>query len=445
MTFTRRLKRALTGDPEARCVYLNNFEVERVWAQGEPGLPGSGFSFSGATVNRMEEVGVLHADVDDVVVLKAPVDEDYLAYLRSLDAARGERLVVEDNVPDRSVTQDVLASPRLLERLRGLADGRTYLAPLGISSDEERLSEVTGLPLAGPSAAVCRHVNGKIFSRELVDDTGLTRVPGSVCRTYGELEQAIAAHLGEGSRVVVKESLGVSGRGMVVLDSRRRADQLLRMLARRGEQAPVSLVVEEWIDKRSDLNYQFLVDRDGATWFETVKTALTKDGVHRGHRFPPKLRPDQVEELRSAATVIGKRLADEGYHGLVGADAMLGTDGTLYPCLEINARFNMATYQNRVAEALIGPAQHALAAVIQLRPTRRHSFSEVSRSLGALLYRSPGGTGVLVNNHATLNAAVTPGKKSAGRLYVICVADTPAGTEELRASAEQALHRMVDQ
>ncbi|MDO0912062.1 ATP-grasp domain-containing protein [Streptomyces sp. DT2A-34] len=445
MTFTRRLKRALTGDPEARFVYLNNFEVERVWGQSEPGLPGSGFSFSGATVNRMEEVGVLHADVNDMVVLKAPVDEEYLAYLQSLDAARGQRLTVENNVPNRSVTQDALASPRLLEHLRGLDDGHTFLAPLGISPDEERLSEVTGLPLSGPSAAVCRHVNGKIFSRELVDDTGLTRVPGAVCRTYEELEEAIAAHLGEGSRVVVKESLGVSGRGMVVLDGRRRADQLLRMLARRGRQAPVSLVVEEWIDKRSDLNYQFTVDRDGATRFETVKTALTQDGVHRGHRFPPDLRPDEVEDLRSASAVIGKRLADEGYYGLVGVDAMLGTDGTLYPCLEINARFNMATYQNRVAETLFGPAQHALATVIHLRPTRTYAFSEVSRALGTLLYRSPGGTGVLINNYATLNAAVTPGKRSAGRLYAICVADTPADAEELRSAAEQALLEMVNQ
>ncbi|MEV6536277.1 ATP-grasp domain-containing protein [Streptomyces sp. NPDC051639] len=407
MTFPRRLKRALTGDPDARFVYLNNFEVERVWGQGEPGLPGAGFSFSGATVNRMEEVGVPHADVNDVVVLKAPVDEEYLAYLRSLDAARGQQLTVDDNVPDRSVTQDALVSPRLLEQLRGLDDGHTFLAPLGISSEEERLSHITGLPLAGPSAAVCRHVNGKTFSRELVDDTGLTRVPGAVCRTYEELEEAIATHHGEGERVVVKESLGVSGRGMVVLDSRRRADQLLRMLARRGRQTPLALVAEEWIDKRLDLNYQFIVDRDGATRFETVKTALTADGVHRGHRFPPDLSPAHVEDLRSAAVVIGKRLADEGYYGLVGVDAMVGADGTLYPCLEINARFNMATYQNRIAESLFGSAQHALAAVIPLRLNRPYTFGEITRTLGALLYRRPGGTGVLINNFATLNAAVT--------------------------------------
>ncbi len=67
----RRLKSALTGDPAARFVYVNNFEVERCWGQGEPRLPGTGLSFSAATVNRIEEVGVLLADEDDAVVLKA--------------------------------------------------------------------------------------------------------------------------------------------------------------------------------------------------------------------------------------------------------------------------------------------------------------------------------------------------------------------------------------
>ena len=110
--FTARLKAALVGDPGARFVYLNNFEVERAWGRDEPGLPGAGLSFSSATVNRMEEVGVLLADDLDVVVLKAPVDAAYAAYLDSLDAAAGRRLTVDRNEPERSVTADALASPR---------------------------------------------------------------------------------------------------------------------------------------------------------------------------------------------------------------------------------------------------------------------------------------------------------------------------------------------
>ncbi|MFD5087458.1 ATP-grasp domain-containing protein [Kitasatospora sp. NPDC058406] len=448
--FTARLKSALVGDPTARFVYLNNFEVERVWGVGEPRLPGTGLSFSSATVNRIEEVGVLLADEHDVVVLKEAVDPGYAAYLRALGAAEGVHLTMDLNRPERSVTEDALDSPRLLESLRALADGRTYLMPLGISEEEERLALAAGLPLAGPTAAVCKHVNGKIFSRELVDASGLTAVPGSVCRTLGELEEALDTHLVEGgSRVVVKESLGVSGRGMVVLDEPKRAEQLLRMIARRaGTDRRVSVVVERWIEKQADLNYQFVVGRGGEVRFETVKTALTENGVHRGHVFPPALRTDQVDELRTAAEVIGKELAAAGYFGLAGVDALLAADGTLYPCLEINARFNMATYQNRIAERLIRDGQFALATTFDLQPARVHGFDEVRAALGELLLdgadrAADGARGVLINNFATLNATLLAGGKPYGRLYAVCVGDDEQDVRRTRERTETLLKEMV--
>ncbi|MDG4830665.1 ATP-grasp domain-containing protein [Solwaraspora sp. WMMD1047] len=447
-TFTTRLKTALVGDAGARFVYLNNFEVERAWARGEPRLPGTGLSFALATVNRMEEVGVLLAEDVDAVVLKAPVDPGYAAYLESLGLAAGARLVADQPDPDRCVTADALASPRLLAQLRALADGRTYLLPLGVSPDEERLAEAVGLPLAAPSAAVCKRVNGKIFSRELVDAAGLTPVPGAVCRTLDELAAALDTHLTRGNRVVVKESLGVSGRGMVVLDDPGRGERLLRMLTRRGGTGAVSVVVERWLEKEADLNYQFILDRSGQVRFETVKTALTANGVHRGHLFPPPLRPDQITRLAEAAEVIGKALAGEGYFGLVGVDAILAVDGTLYPCLEINARFNMATYQNRVAERYVTAGRYALATAFELRPGRAHSFDEVRTALGGLLYESgpaARGTGVLINNFATLNAALLAGREPYGRIYAICIGADAEDVQRLRTAAESALQRMVAQ
>lgn len=439
--FTNRLKAATVGDPTARFVYLNNFEVERVWGRDEPGLPGAHLSFSSALVNRMEEVGVLLADADDVVVLKSAVDPAYLDYLDSLGAVAGRHVVVDHNDVERSVTGDALVSPRLLAELAGLADGRTYLMPLGISPDEERLSAAVGLPLAGPSAAVCRHVNGKIFSRELVDRTALTGIPGSTCRTVAELDAALRTHLVAGAKVVVKESLGVSGRGLVVLDSRRRADQLVRVLSRRDAAMPVAFVVERWIDKATDLNYQFIVGRDGSVRFEAVRTALTHNGVHRGHVFPPDLTPRQTDQIVAAALVIGAALAAEGYFGLVGVDALIGVDGTLYPCLEINARFNMATYQNRVVERLLPAGSHGIATVFQLRPERPYRFDEVRAALGDLLFAA--GRGVLVNNFATLNAAVSAGHAPHGRLYAICVGNSAAEAQQVCAQAQTALTRMV--
>ncbi|BBA96695.1 hypothetical protein RVR_2112 [Actinacidiphila reveromycinica] len=443
MNFVERLKRDLTGDPGARFVFVNNFEVERSWAAGEPKLPGAGIAFAGATVNRMEEMGVLLAGEGDVVVLKAPMDERFAGYLGSLGAAAGSTLSAENSDPARMVTEDALVSPRLLESLRALADGRTYLMPLGISAAEERLSAATGLPLAGPDAATCKAVNGKVFSHRLVLETGLNAVPGTVVETVGELRGALEAHLASGGRAVVKESLGVSGRGMVVVEDERGAARLLRLIERRGPQAPANLVVESWIERAQDLNYQLVVARGGEVRFETVKAAVLKNNVHQGHRFPVDLPPAAVEELHHATRTIGKALHAEGYFGMVGVDAMLGPDGTLYPCLEINARFNMSTYQSRIAERFIPEGAHAIAATFGLRPSRVHGFDEVAGALGELLFDGSGRTGVLINNFATLNAAARTDGDFHGRLYAVCVADTADAALALRQEADRRLTEMA--
>jgi D-alanine-D-alanine ligase-like ATP-grasp enzyme len=447
--FVERLKKDLTGDPKARFVFINNFEVERNWAVGEPKLPGAGIAFAGATVNRMEEMGALLAGEGDVVVLKAPMDPAFAGYLSALGAAAGRTVWADRSEPERMVTGDALASPKLLDELRALADGRTYLMPLGISPDEERLAEETGLPLAGPGAGVCKAVNGKIFSRRLVENAGLTAVPGQICETVGELRGALTEQLARGGRAVVKESLGVSGRGMVVVEDERGASRLLRLIERRGADAPARLVVESWIEHAEDLNYQLVVSRTGQVRFETVKASVLSNGVHQGHRFPVELPPAAEAQLHEAVETIGAALWAEGYYGMVGVDAMLGRDGTLYPCLEINARFNMSTYQSRVAERFIPAGAHAIAATFGLRPSRAHTFAEVTTALGDLLLDRPGRSGVLVNNFATLNAAAGAAGSGSGsgsfhgRLYAICVADTADAALAVRRDAEDRLQAMV--
>lgn len=442
MNFVERLKKDLTGDEHARFVFVNNFEVERSWAVGEPKLPGAGIAFAGATVNRMEEMGTLLADAGDVVVLKAAMDDEFAGYLGRLGAAAGHTLAAEHSDPDRTVTEDALHSPLLLDELRALADGRTYLMPLGISVAEEQLAKETGLPLAGSTAQTCKAVNGKIFSRQLVARVGLREVPGRIVRTVGELKPVLTELLADGGRVVVKESLGVSGRGMVVVSDERGASRLLRLIERRGPDAPANLVVEKWIEHAQDLNYQFVVSRNGNVRFETVKAAVLRDGVHQGHRFPVELPPTAAAELWDAVRKIGAALHAEGYFGLVGVDAMLSPDDTLYPCLEINARFNMSTYQSRIAERFIPAGAHAIAATFGLRPSRVHTFGEVADALGELLLDDARTTGVLINNYATLNAAATDGGFH-GRLYAICIADSAGAALELRQEAETRLQTMV--
>jgi hypothetical protein len=320
--YTAGLKAALTGRHDASFVWRCNFEVEDQWARDYVGLPTVKLATTASTVHRMEQLG----------------------------AQAGK---------DRSTSSAVLASTDMLDQLRQLAVRGAYLMPMGNSPDEQKIEEATGLPLAVPDAATFERVNSKIYSRRLVEDLGLRAIPGHCVETVAQLRAVLGDGLSGGEPVIVKEAYGESGKRLVVLDSPSKAMRLLRMIEQRGSRTGderLHVVVERFLPKRFDLNYQFTIDRTGRVRLGFVKEALTVHGVHKGHIMPAGLTATQHEEIADAAEKIGARLYADGLFGVVCVDALLGTDDLVYPVLEINARLNMSSYQGRSPSVSCGTA-----------------------------------------------------------------------------------------
>ncbi|WP_051950870.1 preATP grasp domain-containing protein [Actinacidiphila yeochonensis] len=440
-SFPRAVKQALVGDPDAVFVLLGNFEVEDVWGQGEPGLPRMSFSSGNSIAHRMDEFALLVGCAGDHVVTKSAPDADYLAYLADLGVDLPTVHNPAEQEPGRTVTRDVLADPALLERLRALAAEGAYLAVHGWSELEEELARRTGLRPAGSPAAVCKAVNSKVYSRRLADRLGLRQPAGFACATIEEWGQAVEGAtrlLAAGERVGVKDAYGVSGKGIVVVEDQRRLEQLDRAVRRRAERDGddrAGLLVEQWVAKRCDLNYQFTVGRDGGVRFDFVKEALTVDGVHKGHRMPARISAAQEEAVREAARSIGTALAADGYAGVVGVDAMVGADEGLFPLVEINARNNMSTYQVPLQELAVPEGWTALARQYPLRLTAPLAFKDLRRAMAGLLLERPGQAGMVVNNFATVNAAASAatGRGYEGRLHGFLAAPTPEEADALDA------------
>ncbi|MER6797962.1 ATP-grasp domain-containing protein, partial [Amycolatopsis mediterranei] len=241
--------------------------------------------------------------------------------------------------------------------------------------------------------------------------------------------------------VVIKDAYGVSGKGLVVLDAPEKADRLLRMVlrrARRSGDARLHVVVEEWLPKECDLNYQVTVWRDGRVQLDFVKRALTEHGVHKGHLMPAGITSAAHEEIEHAAEVVGHRLRDDGFHGVLGVDAVVGADGTVYPVLEINARLNMSTYQGSVTEHC-QPAGHvALARHYPLRLTRPCGFDELTGVLNPVLGRF-GTERFVITCFGTVNADADREPPFGGRLYAVLIAPDRTRLDALDSAVRSAL------
>jgi hypothetical protein len=389
----------------------------------------------------MEELCLWLASSEDYVLLNQAPDPEYLAYLIELGFSPPKIITPAAYAPGLNATENVLACPHALGELRRLAgcgpaelseDGAgLYLMPFGTSSHEERLSRETGIPLATPDAATVETVNSKIFSRELNEALGIRQVPGRCCRSLPELEQALAElrpELEAGRRLVIKDAFGVSGKGLAIVDTTRKLDQIVGMLKRQAQTKGtevLSFVVEQWIEKSADLNHQSVIGRDGSVELSFVKEALTGQGVHLGHLIPPRLSAEQTGEIARAARALGRELHRAGYHGVMGVDGILGTDGTVYPDLEINARFNMSTYQCELQRKFLGEGMMALAKQYPAKLHEPVDFSTLRRRLEPLLLTPGKPRGAVITAFATLNAAASGKERPfSGRLYAMIFGDS---------------------
>ncbi|MFF9400254.1 hypothetical protein [Streptomyces sp. NPDC014744] len=276
---------------------------------------------------------------------------------------------------------------------------------MGNSVQEELIGKLTGLRSAVSDAATYERVNSKLYNRRVAEELGLRTVACPWCETVRQLRHALAAGLRDGGPVIVEDAYGVSGKGLVVLDSRKKGDRLLLVIDRRaatsGEQA-LHAVVEAFLPKRFDLNDQFTIGRDGRVRLDFIK-ALTSGGVHLGHVMPANLTPAQREEPAEAARKPGARLYADGFFGIVGVDVLLGSDDLVYPVLEINARLNMSSYQGRVTERFGRPEGAALAKHYPLRLSRPTFFDEVTDALGPPAEPPLGRDGLVVTRFGTVN------------------------------------------
>jgi hypothetical protein len=441
--YTANLKEALTGSRDAEFVWLCNFEVENEWAHGRPGLPAARVSATAPTVRRMEELGALLAEPGDHLLLGAGLDPGYRRYIESAGLGLPTEITDESHSPGSIETGTaVLDSPVLLRRLRALADRGAYLMPMGSSPEVTQIAEASGLKLAVPDANTARRVNSKIYSRRLVEELNLHAIPGHCCETVDEFRAALTPLPTQDKPVIVKDAYGVSGKGLLVLDDPARADSVLRMAERRAQRnvdRSMYVVVEQFVHKRLDLNYQITISRTGKVSLDFVRQTLTSGGVHQANVIPVDISERVHDEIAHAAEVVGAALFADGYFGVAGIDALLTVDDVLHPVLEINARLTMSTYQGRVLERFHPPGSIATARHYPLRLAKPVTFDEVGHALGDLAKPPVDGTGVLVTCFGTVNAQAAVSTPFEGRLYAVLVAKSHDELWALDAQVERAL------
>ncbi|MCM1093064.1 MAG: hypothetical protein NC421_03840 [Lachnospiraceae bacterium] len=304
-------------------------------------LPGQSLTMS-PMVAALHRVGALlpvwYASPGDCVLVEDPFDHDFVSRIRR----------------DFALDVDAVTS----------ACGASG-APWGWSFDAARRLSVAGAVV--PDAAMLEKMRGLSHRRTTLDVlsrlAGLTAFSGITLPVEAADVATVKKSLDEWGAVYVKQPWSSSGRGVFRLDALTGdvEKRISGMIRRQG-----SVMVERAFDKIIDFAMLFR-SHSGVTEFVGYSLFFNsvRDSYGGNLMFPDEEIESYLVERGASAAHLGilKRSMPEiltsvvspFYDGYFGVDMMLGRDGAISPCVEINLRMTMGVVAHIWRERFLAP------------------------------------------------------------------------------------------
>ena len=207
----------------------------------------------------------------------------------------------------------------------------------------QRIHAEWGFTWEGCDPEIVKQANSRRFQTELEQEFGVAPEGLRLVANLQELTGAIGS-LGDEAGWILKSEFGGAGR-----ESRRGQGPLTSDIARWAAKRfarQLAIVVEPRLDGIAEAGVQFQIDRLGDVEYLGITECIARpNGVFVASRL---LTTDEEAIWRDAVMIgecFARRIAETGYHGPLGIDAMRFRDKNgiehLRPIQDINARYTM--------------------------------------------------------------------------------------------------------
>ncbi|MEU0739831.1 hypothetical protein [Streptomyces sp. NPDC006134] len=376
-------------EPRKSSLHIGPVGVEDSWRPADLArLPRIGTAHGSAIAQALDEVLSALSEEGDRLITAFEPPPGFVEAMRAAGFPVDPVPLVE-GAGDTGEAGDVVA--RTLAQADGLRPqvaGMT-LRPYATRPEYEELASALDLVHLSPTAECAARVNSKTWSNDVVLGHGWNGAAWPAT-SLAELERRVAQ---AGSVALLKDPYGVSGQGTVAIRSKAAYRSVARYLARQLDRGKrLELLVQPLFEKRRDISSHWHISPDGSV----RSTGLLENDVE-GFRYrgssaadPDSFHPEEFEHIDTAGRILCKELFAAGYFGPVDIDGLIATDGTVVPCLEVNARVSMGTVALALTRHAARLGLHATLEFVNVRlDARTRPFPSLVDRLddAGLLYR----------------------------------------------------------
>lgn len=323
----------------------------------------------------------------DAVLLVAPVNQDYIAWLKSNKLA--PKVIFSFNLEqtDKSLGELILENPDTVRAALGdILSQKPIYVPHYSSKTDLRVAELLGAELFGSDEDVAmKYFDKKSFKEEL-QSLGITTVGGIThglqgsLPNPGELAEIMERLLHSYPSLMVRGARGSSGSSAYHVDGEKVHEVIETLQANRDEE----ILIEPFLSVIASPNDQWIIDLNGDIHHVGLSAQLFEELKHVGNIQGQLFSKRVSDEIYETSRKIVTRMKEEGYQGLLGIDYIVTDQGIF--AIENNARMNGSSYAFGVVDRLSRTFDTELCWKFYKAHSPVNSFDELTQLLNPILY-----------------------------------------------------------
>jgi hypothetical protein len=379
---------------------------------------------------------------EDMLITRFEMDNDHKDYLKQIGFHFNTHSLVKDitNIGDirhKNSCQLILENEVIPGHIRKTSDPCQY-APFSILEESQLVCQKLGIDYSSPSYDTVKKVNTKEYSTLVCEKMGLDS-DSKIIYSAEEFRKIGKEYL-KNSEFIVKDTLGVSGKGNLLISSIKVMNHIADYLSnqeKRGKR--VMFIIEPFLQKEKDFSCQLYIKASGIVEIISVQMIDNKQFSYGGSYVAEDkfLNYLEVNGYFKIINDVATKIYQDGYYGHVCIDSMLLESGRIVPIVEINTRHSMSLIKHRIDRYLARYSLKCNFTYIPLHFKKSISFGNLIKKMKdrGILYtpEMEGGIIPMSSNALLINQIFRKDddEQLRGRFYMACAFKNQLHKEKL--------------
>lgn len=409
-------------------LWVYNAGIDKIWQTESQGIRKINNPKEQYILNAQSELNIFLSKKDDyLIVIKEP-DKAFMRDITSFGVESPNYI----KVPNNGITISEILNNEI-DNISGISKKNIIYCPYILSKLDENNAQKLGIPIKGKDSALVKQINNKAFIRNLAIKNDFPSIKGFVCRSKGDLLYNGDLLIKNGcKKFCIKEPYNSAGKGVFFIRDKKQLYLFAKRMQFDGDN--FSVILEEWIDKKKDINYQIEIYQNGDIEFIGITEQIINITSYKGTVYPVDLSLEQEIEYKKYASKIGTILYKMGFTGVVGIDSIITDQNIIIPMIEINARINQSTFYMKLGRYFEEKNKRVIFRSYDVNTKRELNYRILKEYLISKGLYFDGDKGTIIINSSCLSIFTNFDGTYFSRIYLAYVDKNNTKNEELMES-----------